>query len=921
VHNWKRIFYGVLDGEESLLFVDRMERGKPAFGDIDGDGDLDLLLGVADGRVMVFENAGSPTQPKWRLVNNALRALASSQERPDGPVGDVAIDVGENAAPALVDIDSDGDLDLFVGTASGRLIFYRNEGNAYLPRYALANPNFLGVSFGGNLVPRFAEVNGNGAPDLLFGNERGEVYLVMNRGTRTAPNFCLNEAGSNPNCPAPPEPLLKLIAADNAAPDAVDWDGDGDLDLMVGKSDGRIAYYRNLGTKTAPRWELAEERFNILDAGGYAAPAFRDVTGDGRPDLLLWGEGELVQFYRHQGAQAPFPLFLEERNLLRVKRLGRFERRIQAAAGDLNGDGAPDLIVGTGNGALYAYLSAGKGEPISFRSVPDPILPSPKRAFAAPALADLDGDGDLDLIVGDRNGRLELIRNIGTPQAPQWRSEDVFFGRIDAGSLSTPAFFDMDGDGDPDLLVGNSLGNVILFENRGDRARPDFALVSVRFGGLRVPGNAAPAIFPWNPKGAPDLVSGAANGSLYSAVRNQAVPVSAANAWLPDVQAWGGIQAVGYSAPLFADFSGDGRPDLLVGTAEGALALWRYEGSLPAEQLARAERPPGRNVVPDSSPGGFVLEEGGAAPAALAPNDLEARAGVRLLQPRDLPLDPIFVEEQNALTALAVGRNTFPAFGDLTGDGLPDLLVGNALGQLLFFRNLGPRENPRWEKVTERFADYNQGRNAAPALFDVDGDGELDLAVGNENGQVKFWENLGPPAKPVFQLRSEAFRLVNVGNNAIPAFADLDGDGKPELIVGNLKGSLFLYRRKAGSAGLDYELVERRLVGSNAGISAAPALADITNDRRPELLLGSDRGAVIVFQRTATSPLYSSGWKRNDALLQGLRFSPGSHPAVVDLDGDGDADLIVGSDKGALRFFRNGALVLERENGGSATGR
>jgi len=916
VHTWKRVFYGVLDGVDALLFVDRMERGKAALGDIDGDGDLDLLAGFADGRVAVFENSGTAKQPKWRLVNDGLRALRSSQEKPDGPQGDAPILVGENAAPALVDIDGDGDLDLFVGAASGQLHFFRNEGNPYLPLFASLSTSFLGASFGGNLVPRFADLNADGAPDLLLGNERGEVYSLMNQGTRFAPSFCLNATDPVPSCPAPPEPLVRLAGADNAAPEPVDWDGDGDVDLMVGKSDGRIAYYRNLGTKTAPAWELAEERFNILDAGGYAAPLFRDVNGDGRPDLMLWGDNEFVQFYRNQAGSGPFPLFLEDRNLFQVKRLGRFDRRVQVAAGDLNADGVPDLIVGSGSGALYQYFGTGKGEPAGFRSVPEPLLPSPKRAFAAPALADIDGDGDLDLIVGDRNGRLELIRNAGTPQAPQWRAEDVFFARVDVGSLSSPSFLDVDGDGDLDLIVGNSLGNVVLFENRGDKAKPDFALVSVRFGNLRLPGHATPAAFAWNPKGPPDLVSGATDGNLYSAVRNQAVKASAGNAWLPENQPWSGIHVGSYSAPQFADFSGDGRPDLIAGTGEGALALWRYEGSVPREQLARAGQAPGRNLVPDG--GGFVLEDGQAAqPAGLAPNDLEARAGMRLLQPREFPLDPIFVEESNSLTALSAGRNTVPVFADLNGDGLPDLLVGNAQGQLHFFRNRGPRVAPVWEKVTEKFAGYDGGRNAAPALADLDGDGDLDLIVGNEAGQVRLWENAGSAQKPEYRARPDALRGIQVGNNAVPVFVDLDGDGKPELLVGNLKGALYFYRRKPGAA-LDYELVDRRFAGLNAGISASPHVADLNNDRAAELLIGSDLGKIYVFQRTATSPLYSSGWKRQDAFLEGLKFSPGSHPAIADLDGDGDADLLSGSDKGPLRFFRNNVLVPETKEGTAA---
>ena len=827
-------------------------------------------------------------------------------------MGEAPIDVGENAAPVLVDIDADDDPDLFVGNAAGKLLFYRNEGNRYLPQFALANPDFLGQPFGGNLVPRFADVNRDGAPDLALGNERGEVYLLVNRGPRNSPNFCLNPAEPGPSCPAPPEPMLQLDAADDAAPEWVDWDGDGDFDLMVGKSDGHIAFYRNIGTRAAGSWDLAEDRFLILDAGGYAAPCFLDFDGDGKPDLMLAGDNDLIPFYRNKGGGDSFSLWLEDRNVLRIKRMGQFDRRLQAATGDLNGDGLPDLVLGGASGQLLLYLNAGSKERMAFKSVPESILPTTKRASSAPALADLDGDGDLDLIVGDRTGRLELIRNVGSPKSPRWRSEDVFFQRIDVGSNAVPTFYDVDGDGDLDLLVGNSLGNVVLFENRGDKTRPDLALRSVKFGNLRIRANSVPAVFPWNPKGAPDLVSGSVDGSLTSAVRNVAIPIAAGNAWLPEDRPWAGIQVGSFSAPRFADLSGDGRPDLLAGTGEGGLVFWRYEGSIPIDQIARGGQLPGRNVLPEPGQGGIVLDEAAAA-AGRVRNDLERLAGGRIDKPEDLPLDPVFNEEQNALTALKLGRNSFPAFADLNGDGLPDLLAGTSQGQLIQFKNLGPRENPGWEKVTERFAGYNLGRNAAPTFYDVDGDGDLDLLVGMETGQVRYWENTGPKEQPVFKALPDAFKAVLVGKNAVPMLADLDGDKVPELIVGNLKGVVFLYRRKAGGGPLDYELSDRRFAGLNAGVNATPLMADLTLDRKPELLIGSDQGAIFTFQRTGTSPFYSSGWKRNDNLLQGLAFSPGSHPAVLDLDGDGDADLVVGSDKGTIRFFRNMVLTTEKD--------
>ena len=102
---------------DTIAWPDEIEDYNPAFGDIDHDGDLDMVVGAWNGKLYFYQNVGSATRPEFVVVEGRKSPF-------DG------IDVGRHAAPVLVDLDLDGDLDLIVGENKGRIFFFNNTGGS-----------------------------------------------------------------------------------------------------------------------------------------------------------------------------------------------------------------------------------------------------------------------------------------------------------------------------------------------------------------------------------------------------------------------------------------------------------------------------------------------------------------------------------------------------------------------------------------------------------------------------------------------------------------------------------------------------------------------------------------------------------------------------------------------------------------------
>jgi hypothetical protein len=145
------------------------------------------------------------------------------------------IDVVGYASPALVDIDDDADLDLFVGQTYGKIYFYRNDGTPEIPIWILLSDNFESIDVGWYSVPTFGDLDSDGDFDLLVGNDEGRISFYRNDGTAGAFSFVFVTDFCD-----------SIDSGKRSTPTLCDFDSDGDPDLFVGEYRGGLHYYKNL---------------------------------------------------------------------------------------------------------------------------------------------------------------------------------------------------------------------------------------------------------------------------------------------------------------------------------------------------------------------------------------------------------------------------------------------------------------------------------------------------------------------------------------------------------------------------------------------------------------------------------------------------------------------------------------------------
>lgn len=388
--------------------------------------------------------------------------------------------------PASVDIDNDGDLDVFVGDKYGNIHFFRNTAGKDVIRRLVEvtgddNPFPLGFAeIGSNAAPAFIDADGDGDFDLLIGSGEGFTNFFRNTGTASVPEFAEETGPTNP-FDGVFGSVTKYNTYGPALPTFADIDGDADVDLIIGSSyinDGGysyasavVIYYNNNGEFV--RDSFGGE-FSNLNYASNRSLTFVDLNGDNNLDILSGTLDGGVEAFLWDGSN-----FVEQSGFWNpsTNTGNPFYNTYISSNGwinlaDLDDDGDLDALIGSGSN----YAEASETDPIVyFENTGDFVFVrreglnlSPFDGVdvyrqATPSFSDIDGDGDLDAVLGSKyTNELSVYKNT---DGSFFLDPENALTNVDLSYQTLPVFADIDGDGDQDLFITSHYGYLKFLEN------------------------------------------------------------------------------------------------------------------------------------------------------------------------------------------------------------------------------------------------------------------------------------------------------------------------------------------------------------------------------------------------------------------------------------------------------------------------
>jgi len=750
-----------------------------------------------------------------------------------------------------------------------------------------------------------ADVDGDGKPDLVATSEANTVSIFRNAGTAATVAF--------------DAPVTLYTSATYAEGVAVgDLDGDGKPDIAVtNNQSGTVSVFQNTGTTGTISFASP-----LAQATGQSpqSVAIADLNGDGKAELIVTNfYGNSVSVYRNTATTGSLAFTRTD--------LPTGTQPYGIAIGDLDGDGKPELVTGSDVAETVSIFqnSSDSGSAINLTNRQD--LPAGFTPYGI-AIGDLDGDGRPDIATtGYSDNTMAILQNKGA------KGTISFLPKVLLPTGQAPysiLIADMDGDGLRDLVTADfaSSGSVSVLLNqlpvpsttpriisfsplsgpvgtnvliKGRYFDPVAARNIVYFSGIRALVKSATdstlsVVVPAGASYSPITVT---TDSL-SCISNLSFTVS-----FPGGQAAFSAHSFNWRADsvygnnprsiLLPDWDGDGKADLFVTNQGGGSGFFHNASTGNLIQLSSQE---GGTVTTGAQPFGAAMADfDGDGRMDMAFSDFIQNGAVHLLKNQST-VGHMAWALQNSLS---VGNSpTGIAAGDLDGDGRPDLAVavGNSF-YIAIYKNttLHAGDSLSFTNVISPGDNYH-GDDVA--IADLDGDGRPELIAADFGSSlIRIWHNT--TRKPGV-LTFDAFPLtVEVDQEpSSMAVADLSGDGVPDLLVSNYGGNNFSYLRNSGVKGVISFSPKQNF---NTLIHPYKiSVGDLDGDGLPDVAVagGELQGAIAVYRNN------SSGG--NFSLMDPVDYPTGYSPTCVtigDLDGDGKADLAVGNNYAKISIARN----------------
>jgi hypothetical protein len=542
---------------------------------------------------------------------------------------------------------------------------------------------------------------------------------------------------------------------------------------------------------------------------------------------------------------------------------------------DYNCDGKEDIFCSTSAG-IKVYKNVSAAPTISFTLIKPLIYadinpngtPSMANLYSSsnglPGIGDIDEDGDLDILTFSPQGSLvQYYRNMAVETYGNCQSDSLIFeltdncwGKFSEGNCSvnfnqqcaplkqkadtasktyhagaTLTIFDSDGDLDKDIILGDIACNTIEYlHNTGSlstalitdttKMYPNFPIKN-NTTQVRINNFPSTYIVDVNGDNKKDLIAapnvyGSENTNSVWYYNNASATSTVDFKFVKNNFLQGDMIEVGQNAfPVLFDYNADGKKDLLIGT------FGYYMNNSLKSQLTLYE-----NI-------GTLSQ----------------------------PVFSLITRDYAGLSTYSL-NNLMPTVGDVDNDGDVDILVGTSSGQIHWLKNTAGSGNPCNFSIfsANAFSFTTTYAVAAPQLFDLDADGNLDLLIGTKNGSIAFYKNTGSgnPFAPTFSLITNFLGGVDVKGSsslfgldgyAVPFFYNEGGSTK--LIVGSVSGYMFYYHVPANISA-PFSLITAHVNFCNEGAQSAPCFEDLNNDNKRDLIVGNAGGGLTYYSSTST---------------------------------------------------------------------